>query len=588
MNLLKKSLSLILLSIGTCCQTPSESPNFTISNERTSISRIAKFVKEIRKLKSIRSIENLKYKQLSNLNLKTRRCIDTFWKNKDCIAFKKPFTKNIFHLYKSPYKKEVDTPSLFAQNILSEYRKIESESLDLTERESTKLWGEQTDRSLNNFKIDKENSKMPLSVIKSLATIKKAAAITNHKQGILPEMKMKLICVACDDILEEKLNHQFPLVIWQTGSGTHTNMNLNEVIANQANNIIGAHDTKDELYIHPNDDVNKSQSSNDVFPSAMSIAAYTETTEHLLPNIYGLKKAFESKSEEFKDIVKIGRTHTMDATPLSLGMEFSAFASQLSYAISSIQYSLKHCSELALGGTAVGTGLNTLSTYDYKVANEVAKLTKLPFKTAPNKFEAIAANDALVELHASLKQTAISLMKIGNDIRFLSSGPRAGINELILPTNEAGSSIMPGKVNPTQCEALTMVCAQVIGNDMAISVAASNGHFQLNAFKPMIIFNVLNSLNLLSDACNSFRRNCIQDIQANETRIRKNLENSLMLVTALNPHIGYDKSKQIVDEAFLKNVSLKEAAIKLNLLTSDEYDTWVKIENMIKPLTKNK
>ena len=467
------------------------------------------------------------------------------------------------------------------QNINSMEYRIEKDTMGELQVPADKYWGAQTQRSRQNFVIGGEQNKMPIEVIHSFAVLKKAAALTNASIGILPQEKANLIAKVCDEISAGDLDNQFPLVVWQTGSGTQSNMNVNEVVANRAHVINGGSLSDNEKVIHPNDDVNKAQSSNDTFPTAMSIAAYTKVLNTLLPKIEKLKDALQAKSEQFKDIIKIGRTHTMDATPLTLGMEFSGYVAQLSYAIKAIKNTLEHTSELALGGTAVGTGLNTVAGYDVKVASKIAELTGLPFKTAPNKFEALASKDAMVELHGSLKQLAVSLMKIGNDIRFLGSGPRSGIGEINLPANEPGSSIMPGKVNPTQCEAITMVCAQIMGNDVAVSVGGSNGHFELNVFKPMIIFNVLNSATLLGDAADSFRKNCVEGIEANEPRIKEHLENSLMLVTALNPHIGYENAAKIAKTAHAKGLTLREAAIELGLLTNEQFDAWVRPENMI-------
>ena len=461
-----------------------------------------------------------------------------------------------------------------------EYR-IEKDTMGELQVPADKYWGAQTQRSRQNFVIGGERNKMPIEVIHAFSTLKKAAALTNSDLGLLAKDKAELIAKVCDEIKNGKLDDQFPLVVWQTGSGTQSNMNVNEVVANRAQVLNGGSLLDTDKVIHPNDDVNKAQSSNDTFPTAMSIAAYTKTVEYLLPKVEGLRDALEAKAVAFKDIIKIGRTHTMDATPLTLGMEFSGYVAQLNYAIKAIKNTLEHASELALGGTAVGTGLNTAPGYDTKVAAKIAELTGLPFKTAPNKFEALASKDGMVELHGSFKQLAVSLMKIGNDIRFLGSGPRSGIGEINLPANEPGSSIMPGKVNPTQCEALTMVCAQIMGNDVAVSVGGSNGHFELNVFKPMIIFNVLNSATLLADAAASFSENCVVGIEANKPRIQEHLENSLMLVTALNPHIGYENAAKIAKKAHAEGLTLREAAIQLELLNNDQFNEWVRPDEMI-------
>lgn len=440
-------------------------------------------------------------------------------------------------------------------------------------------WGAQTERSRNNFQIGHEAS-MPKEIIYAFAYLKKAAAMTNHQLGVLPADKMELIVQVCDEIIAGKLDKEFPLVIWQTGSGTHTNMNINEVIANRAHVMQGNRLGEGKLYVHPNDDVNKSQSSNDTFPTAMHIAAYKMVIENTIPGIEALADSLNSKSKDFKSIVKIGRTHFMDATPLTLGHEFSAYAQQLTNGINAINNALKSVCELALGGTAVGTGLNTPKGYDVLVAQKIAELTGFPFITAPNKFEVIAAHDAMVELSGALKRCAVSLMKIGNDIRMLSSGPRCGIGEIIIPENEPGSSIMPGKVNPTQSEALTMVCAQIIGNDVAVSMGGSNGQFELNVFKPLIAANLLQSARLIGDACVSFNEKCAVGILPNIPIIEQHLENSLMLVTALNTHIGYENAARIVKKAHEENKTLREAALELNLVTNEQFDKWVKPEKM--------
>jgi fumarate hydratase class II len=437
-----------------------------------------------------------------------------------------------------------------------------------------KYWGAQTERSRNNFKIGPEGS-MPMEIVYGFAYLKKAAAITNHEAGVLPEEKMKLIGAVCDEILEGKHDDQFPLVIWQTGSGTQSNMNVNEVIANRAHVLNGGKLGEGTKLIHPNDDVNKSQSSNDTFPTGMHIAAYKAITEKTIPGVKKLRDVLKSKSDEFLNVVKIGRTHLMDATPLTLGQEFSGYVSQLDHGLRALQNTLNHLSELALGGTAVGTGINTPAGYPENVAKHIAELTGLPFKSAENKFEALAAHDALVESHGALKQIAISLNKIANDIRLLASGPRSGIGEILIPANEPGSSIMPGKVNPTQCEALTMVCAQVFGNDAAIGFGGAQGHYELNVFKPVMAANLIQSANLIADACVSFTENCAVGIEPNRELINRHLNNSLMLVTALNPHIGYDKAAQIAKEAHKNGTTLKEEAVKLGHLTAEEFDEWV-------------
>lgn len=437
-----------------------------------------------------------------------------------------------------------------------------------------KYWGAQTERSRNNFKIGPEAS-MPLEVIYGFAYLKKAAAITNFKAGVLAEEKMKLIGAVCDEILEGKHDEQFPLVIWQTGSGTQSNMNCNEVIANRAQVLSGGHLGEGERKIHPNDDVNKSQSSNDTYPTGMHIASYKVIVEKTIPGVEKLRDVIKSKSDEFMHVVKIGRTHLMDATPLTLGQEFSGYVSQLNHGLRALKNTLAHLSELALGGTAVGTGINTPNGYAENVAKEIADLTGLPFITAENKFEALAAHDAMVETHGALKQLAISLNKIANDIRMLASGPRSGIGEIIIPANEPGSSIMPGKVNPTQCEALTMVCAQVFGNDAAIGFGGAQGHYELNVFKPVMASNLIQSANLIADACVSFTDNCAVGIEPNYEVIKRHLNNSLMLVTALNTHIGYDKSAKIAKEAHKNGTTLKEEAVKLEYLTAEEFDEWV-------------
>ena len=459
-----------------------------------------------------------------------------------------------------------------------EYR-IERDTLGDVKVPADKLWGAQTERSRNNFKIGPEAS-MPIEVIHSYAIIKKAAAITNHSCGILSKDKMELISTVCDEIVDGKHNDQFPLVVWQTGSGTQTNMNVNEVISNRCQQLLEK-DLNDEKYVKANDDVNKSQSSNDTFPTAMHLAAYKIVLTDTIPAIENLKASLDKKSEEFKDIVKIGRTHMMDATPITLGQEFSAFSKQIENGIISLKKSLKFILEIALGGTAVGTGLNTPDGYSQKVAEIIAKETNYPFVSAENKFEALSSNDSLVDCHGSLKKIAVALNKISNDIRMLSSGPRSGIGEIILPANEPGSSIMPGKVNPTQCEAISMVCSQVIGNDTTITFSASQGHFQLNVFKPVIIYNFINSSRLIADAVNSFNSNCVKGITPNLKSIKDKLDNSLMLVTALNPKIGYYKAAEIANNAYKNGTTLKEEAIKSGYLTAEEYEQLVDPKSMI-------
>ena len=457
--------------------------------------------------------------------------------------------------------------------------RIEKDTMGEVKVPSDKYWGAQTERSRNNFKIG-DSASMPLQLIYGFAYLKKAAAHTNCELGVLSEEKRDLISQVCDEILEGKHDDQFPLVVWQTGSGTQSNMNTNEVIANRAHVISGGSLTDEIKKIHPNDDVNKSQSSNDTFPTGMHIASYKMVVETTIPGVQQLRDTLKAKSVKFMDVVKIGRTHLMDATPLTLGQEFSGYVSQLDHALIALNNTLAHLSELALGGTAVGTGINTPSGYSELVAEKIASFTDLPFITAPNKFESLAAHDAIVETHGALKQLAVSLNKIGNDIRLLSSGPRSGIGELIIPSNEPGSSIMPGKVNPTQCEAITMVCAQVMGNDVAISVGGMQGHYELNVFKPMMAFNLLQSARLLGDACVSFDQNCVQGIEPNYSNLKKNLDNSLMLVTALNTKIGYEKAATIAKTAHKNGTTLKEESINLGYLTAQEFDEWVKPKDM--------
>lgn len=458
-----------------------------------------------------------------------------------------------------------------------EYR-IERDSIGEIQVPADKYWAAQTQRSLENFKIG--NQKMPTEIIRAFAVLKKCAAMTNHELGVLSEQKMSLIAQVCDEIIAGNLDDQFPLVIWQTGSGTQSNMNVNEVIANRGHVLAGGKLSDTEKVLHPNDDVNKSQSSNDTFPTAMSIAVYKQMVDFAIPGLQVLKDSFKKKARDFKDVVKIGRTHFMDATPLTLGQEFSGYRRQLELSINAIENAMIGAQEIALGGTAVGTGLNTPKGYAELVAKKISAEMAMPFRSAENKFEALAAHDAMVELHGSLKRAAVSCMKIGNDIRMLSSGPRSGIGEIIIPSNEPGSSIMPGKVNPTQCEALTMVCAQVMGNDVAVSIGGSNGHFELNVFKPLIAANLLQSARILGQACLSFNDNCVVGIEPNLPEIKNKLDNSLMLVTALNTHIGYDKAAKIAKKAYNDNTTLKEAAIELSFLTAEEFDQWVRPENM--------
>tara|TARA_R110002020_G_scaffold154714_6_gene335232 strand:- start:120597 stop:121991 length:1395 start_codon:yes stop_codon:yes gene_type:complete len=458
--------------------------------------------------------------------------------------------------------------------------RIEKDTMGEVQVPADKLWGAQTERSRNNFKIGAAAS-MPLEIIYGFAYLKKAAAYTNCEASVLPIEKRDLIAQVCDEILAGKHDDQFPLVIWQTGSGTQSNMNVNEVIANRAHQIAGKKLGEGEKTLQPNDDVNKSQSSNDTFPTGMHIAAYKVIKETTLPGVIKLRNTLKAKSEEFRKVVKIGRTHLMDATPLTLGQELSGYVSQLDHGIKALEHTLEHLSELALGGTAVGTGINTPKGYAKRVAEFIAKFTELPFKTADNKFEALAAHDALVETHGALKQLAVALNKIANDIRMLASGPRSGIGELIIPANEPGSSIMPGKVNPTQCEALTMVCAQVIGNDMTIAVAGMQGQYELNVFKPVMAANILQSARLIGDACFSFDEHCAEGIQPNKARIKDLVNNSLMLVTALNTKIGYYKAAEIANTAHENGTTLKEEAINLGYLTEEEFDEWVKPEDMV-------
>ncbi|MGB4968248.1 MAG: class II fumarate hydratase [Saprospiraceae bacterium] len=461
-----------------------------------------------------------------------------------------------------------------------QYRK-EKDTMGIVDVPAHVYWGAQTQRSIDNFKIARETDKMPIEIIRAFAYLKKAAALTNLEAGVLPLANCQLICAVCDEILEGKLDDQFPLVVWQTGSGTQSNMNVNEVIAYRAHVNQGGSLLDEKKVIHPNDDVNKSQSSNDTFPTAMHIAAYKMLVDLTLPGIKQLRDTLDAKSKSFQQIVKIGRTHLMDATPLTLGQEFSGYVSQLSHGIKAIEHTLVHLSELALGGTAVGTGINTPTGYSENVARHIANLTGLPFITAENKFEALAAHDAIVAAHGALKSVACSLMKIANDIRLLASGPRCGIGELFIPDNEPGSSIMPGKVNPTQCEAMTMVAAQVLGNDVAINIGGATGHFELNVFKPMMIYNFLHSAKLIGEVCISFNDKCAAGIEAIPENIRRNLDNSLMLVTALNTKIGYYKAAEIAQTAHKQGKTLKQVALELGYLTAEQFDAWVIPEQMV-------
>jgi len=465
-----------------------------------------------------------------------------------------------------------------------DYR-LEKDTMGEVKVPADKYWGAQTERSRNNFKIGPEAS-MPLEVIYGFAYLKKAAAHANCELGVLSEEKRDLISRVCEEILEGKLDDQFPLVVWQTGSGTQSNMNVNEVVSNRAHVLEGGTLGEGQKKIHPNDDVNKSQSSNDTYPTGMHIAAYNMVVETTIPGVEQLRDTLAAKSKEFMNVVKIGRTHLMDATPLTVGQELSGYVSQLNHGIKALRNTLDHLSEIALGGTAVGTGINTPKGYSELVAKKIAEFTGHPFRTAENKFEALAAHDALVETHGALKQLAVSLMKIANDIRLLASGPRCGIGELIIPANEPGSSIMPGKVNPTQAEAMTMVCAQVMGNDVAVTMGGANGHFELNVFKPVMAYNVLMSARLIGEACVSFDEHCAVGIEPNHARIKQNLDNSLMLVTALNTKIGYEKAAKIAKTAHENGTTLKEEAINLGYLTADEFDEWVDPSKMIGSMQK--
>ena len=458
--------------------------------------------------------------------------------------------------------------------------RIEKDTIGEIQVESTKYWGAQTERSRNNFKIGPPAS-MPLEIVHAFAVLKKAAAITNFQLGVLEEGKKDLIAKVCDEILDNQLNDEFPLVVWQTGYGTQSNMNVNEVIANRAHVLNGGSLEEGNSTLKANDDVNKSQSSNDTFPTAMHIAAYKVIIEKTIPGVTALRETLEEKALKFKEVVKIGRTHLMDATPLTLGQEFSGYVSQIDHGLKALNNTMEHLSELALGGTAVGTGLNTPKGYPEMVAKNIAELTNLPFITAKNKFEALAAHDAIVETHGALKQLAVSIYKIANDIRMLASGPRSGIGELVIPANEPGSSIMPGKVNPTQCEALTMVCAQIMGNDVAISFGGAQGHYELNVFKPMMAKNLIESATILADATLSFNEHCAKGIEPNHANIEKLLNNSLMLVTALNTKIGYYKAAEIANTAHKNGTTLKEEAINLGYVTAEEYDMWVDPKKMI-------
>jgi fumarate hydratase class II len=461
-----------------------------------------------------------------------------------------------------------------------EYR-IEKDTMGKVQVPAHVYWGAQTQRSIENFPIAQDINKMPKEIIRAFAYLKKAAAITNFEAGVLDEAKKSLIGQVCDEILAGQWAEQFPLVVWQTGSGTQSNMNCNEVIAYRAHVLQGGNLLDEQKFVHPNDDVNKSQSSNDTFPTAMHIAAYQTLVELTIPGITKLRDTLAAKAKAFKGVVKIGRTHFMDATPLTLGQEFSGYVSQLDHGLRAIQHTLAHLSELALGGTAVGTGINTPKGYAENVAKHIANLTGLPFVTAENKFEALAAHDAIVEAHGALKTVAVSLMKIGNDIRMLSSGPRSGIGEIYIPDNEPGSSIMPGKVNPTQCEAMTMVAAQVMGNDVAINIGGATGHFELNVFKPVMIYNFLHSARLIGDVCVAFNDKCAVGIEPLHENIQKHVNNSLMLVTALNTKIGYYKAAEIAQTAHKNGSTLKETAISLGYLTAEEFDAWVRPENMV-------
>jgi len=468
--------------------------------------------------------------------------------------------------------------SLFPKSVINIFKmefRIEKDTMGEVQVPVDAYYGAQTQRSVENFKIARDINRMPKEIIRAFAYLKKAAAVTNFEAGVLTEEKCDLIARVCDEILDGKLDEQFPLVVWQTGSGTQSNMNVNEVIACRGHMLRGGKLTDKEKFLSPNDDVNKSQSSNDTFPTAMHIAAYKMLLETTIPGIEKLRDTLHAKSKQYMKVVKIGRTHFMDATPLTVGQELSGYVAQLDHGLKAVRNTLPHLSELALGGTAVGTGINTPDHYAENVATHIARLTGLPFVTAPNKFEALAAHDAIVEAHGALKTVAVSLMKIANDIRMLSSGPRSGIGELHIPDNEPGSSIMPGKVNPTQCEALTMIAAQTLGNDVAINIGGATGHFELNVFKPMMIYNFLHSARLIGEGCVSFNDKCAVGLEPIEANIRKHLDNSLMLVTALNPKIGYYKAAEIAQKAHRENKTLKEKAVELGYLTAEEFDQWV-------------
>lgn len=475
----------------------------------------------------------------------------------------------------------IEVPTFASQKQTTMEYRIEKDTMGEVKVPVNALYGAQTQRSIDNFRIAQDINRMPKEIIEAFAYLKKAAAITNQEAGVLPKNKSVLIGRVCDEILKRKLDDSFPLVVWQTGSGTQSNMNVNEVIAYRGHVLKGGKLTDKEKFLHPNDDVNKSQSSNDTFPTAMHIAAYKILIDTTIPGIKKLRDTLAKKSKQYMKVVKIGRTHFMDATPLTVGQEFSGYVSQLDHGLKAINNTLAHLSELALGGTAVGTGINTPPGYSENVAKHIAKLTGLPFITAGNKFEALAAHDAIVEAHGALKTVAVSLMKIANDIRMLSSGPRSGIGELFIPDNEPGSSIMPGKVNPTQCEALTMIAAQVLGNDVAINIGGATGHFELNVFKPVMIYNFLHSARLIGDGCVSFNDKCAVGLKPIEANIQKHVENSLMLVTSLNTKIGYYKAAEIAQKAHKQGTTLKEMAVKLGYVTPEEFDAWVKPGDMV-------